>query len=163
MPRTPYVSAIDISKPVKVLNRTADTLTVECDGRIFILEPGWGELPAVVVPYAFRQHPRLGTFDEHGIGETLIAVPGVTPAAQCRMIQPGQEQLGIELIDRNRKPLPQAIADAEGHLRPAQSYFEPLPAPRTVVERQPLEKEGAVEPGTGRLIPDSVLLGPGVD
>jgi hypothetical protein len=103
--------AVDRCKLVRVFNRTTTVLTVQVDGRQWDLQPGWGPpgrdnlLPSVSLPYALRQHPRRGTFGAgHGGGESLIAIPGFTPEEQFRLIQPGREHLGPELIDREAVP-----------------------------------------------------------
>jgi len=97
---------IDISRQIEVINRTSRRLTATVDGRTFTLEPGKNMLPSVAVVYAIRQNPRWGTFDESGLtGESLIAVPGFTPEAECGMIEPTKEHKGKERFDRDANPL----------------------------------------------------------
>lgn len=96
---------LDLGPFYTVINRTSRTLQTIVDGRTFVLRPGRnGGIPSAAVPYCFKQHPRLGTFDEAGDGEYLVAVEGVSKPEHCRMIEPGKEALGVEKFDRERFP-----------------------------------------------------------
>lgn len=90
-----------------LINRTSRPLTVIVDGVSFVLEPG--ENPGIswtVAQYAQKQHPRRGTFDRTmRLGESLIAVKGMSAPHECRLIPPGREHLGDELINRKEFPL----------------------------------------------------------
>ena len=100
------VIGLDLSRQIEVINRTSRRLYCTVDGRTFNLEPGKNFLPSVAVPFAIKQNPRFGTFDETGYdGESLIAVPGITPDEQCHMLPPDEVHKGSERFDRNVTPL----------------------------------------------------------
>ena len=101
----PISYRLDMGPFYTVINRTAGTLSVVVDGRTFVLKPGRNPgIPSAVVPYAFKQHPRLGTYGEAEDGECLVAVERVSKPEHCRMIESGKEQLGIERFDRDKFP-----------------------------------------------------------
>lgn len=122
-PRVHRPIALDTTKLVKVFNRTSQVLDVRCDGRVFPLQPGLNEIPAVAVPYAQRQHPRMGTFAKGALyGESLIGIPGVTEAEQMTPLLEGHEHKGTERIDRDEYP----------HDRPMR--VEPIAGARTAID-----------------------------
>jgi len=116
------VVGLDLSRQIEVINRTSRRLYCTVDGRTFTLEPGKNTLPGVAVPFAIRQNPRFGTFDETGYdGESLIAVPGVTPDEFCTMLPPGETHKGRERWDRKQTPLvgPHQTMELPKRARPA--------------------------------------------
>lgn len=127
--RVRNVLAIDTTRLVTVYNRTSRTLSVHVDGRVWDLQPGENKIPAICVPYAQRQHPRMGTFDRGALsGESLIAVPGMTPPEQCTPLQPGREHNGLERIDRVANPID----------RPTQ--YERMPSERTAIDMNAIQE-----------------------
>lgn len=134
--RTRTILAIDTTKQVKVFNRTARVLDVRVDGRIWPLQPGDNFLPAVCVPYAQRQHPRMGTFAKGAVmGESLIGVYGHTPAEFMTPLQPGKEHRGNERIDRTENPLPPNM------------IVERMPSERTQIDMAAI---GSIQEATNR-------------
>jgi hypothetical protein len=122
-PRVNRPLGIDLTRPVRVFNRTSRVLDVRCDGRIFPLQPGENQIPAVVVPYAQRQHPRLGTWEKGAIyGESLVGVIGMTPDEQMTPLLEGHEHLGNEHIDRQAHPFERPMR------------HEPMASARTMVD-----------------------------
>lgn len=108
-----------------VINRTSKRLEVVCNGNSHFLEPGENDVPPWLVRFAVSQHPRLGSFDNTNVGESLIYVPGRSPADHAGMIPPGQEHLGNERIDRAAFPLPPSVLGYENvKLPPARQVLE---------------------------------------
>ena len=112
LPRQPLRSEKLFTPPFfTVINRTCRVLTVTVDGVAFVMQPG--ENPGIswaVAQYATKQHPRKGTFERTiQVGESLLAVKGITDPRLSTLIPPGQEALGDELIDRRAFPHKHAV------------------------------------------------------
>lgn len=147
--------AIDRCEQIRVFNRSCNVLTVQCDGIQWDLQPGWGLppkgnlIPTVVVQYALRQHPRLGTFGQGGGGgESLIAVEGYSPEDHFQLLEPGQEHLGREWIDRKTHPLPpdRRIEDLPPQRNFAADFGNPLDKGGDVVFTNDLPEAGIAPP-----------------
>jgi hypothetical protein len=88
-----------------IINRTNRVLVVRVNNVEWEIDPGENVVPAFLVPYAVRQHPRPGTMLMTGQSESLIAVPGTTPEELCTMIDPAADRGNTDLINRVEQPL----------------------------------------------------------
>lgn len=138
----PLSHRLDMGPFYTVINRTMRTLSVLVDGRTFVFKPGRNPgIPSAVLPYAMKQHPRMGTDDNAGGLECLLAIEGVTPPEQCRMIAPGTEALGAERFDREKFP----DERGETEFRRLNSFIGPKDQGPTILNA--LEKGDAIKMG----------------
>lgn len=95
-----------------VLNRTSRVLPVTVDGVVFKMQPGRNpDVPSAVAQYAEKQHPRRGTFDSTlTFGDSLlVVVETCTDPERLKLLPPGREHLGEEMMDRNQNPHDQPV------------------------------------------------------
>jgi hypothetical protein len=120
-----------------IINRTSKPLEVLQNGVVKVLNPGENHLTTDWIRFAKQQHPRMGTFDEGGNGEYLVAVKGFDKPEDCQMIPPGDEHPnhGLELFDRS------AMTDPQARFAVPEQSGIPMPRRRTAGEMSPLPEE----------------------
>jgi hypothetical protein len=124
-----------IGEACTIINRTSKPLEVIQNGVVRVLHPGENQLTTDWIRFAKQQHPRMGTFDEGGNGDYLVAVKGFDKPEECAMIPPGKEHPnnGLELFDRSTMSNPEArtaTGEATGLAQPRRrvaAEMSPLP------------------------------------